>query len=115
PQCRVHQDPQALRAGDHRVGMPDVQGEELIVLGVIAGAHGISGEVRVLAYNPESANLEQAENLTVRDAKGGLRGYRVTRARRHKKYFLFKLEGIEDRNAAEAARGGEIVIPRAKL
>jgi 16S rRNA processing protein RimM len=82
---------------------------------VVTGAHGIGGEIRVHPFNPESGNLERAGLLRLRDAEGTVRAHRVQRSRRHKGFFLLKLEGIADRNGAEAARGLEVVLPRAEL
>jgi 16S rRNA processing protein RimM len=95
--------------------VPHAGGSDLVVLGVVSGAHGIAGEVRVHPYNPESAHLASAPCLRLRDPEGRMRVHRVTRSRRHKQYFLLKLEGVDDRTAALAARGFEVLLPREEL
>jgi len=87
----------------------------LVALGVVAGAHGIAGEVRVTPFNPESENLARAKSVRLRDARGEVRVHRVVRSRRHKRYFLLKLEGIDDRDQADAARGLEVLLARDEL
>jgi 16S rRNA processing protein RimM len=88
---------------------------DLVVLGVVTGAHGIGGEIRVRPFNPESNNLAHAHVLRLRDKAGLVRALRVHRSRHHKGLFLLKLEGITDRSSAEAARGQEVVLSRAEL
>src|SRR5262245_46030203 len=87
----------------------------LIALGVVAGAHGVGGEIRVHPFNPESATLENARQIWLRDPRGGERALRVLGVRRHKGFFLMRLEGIADRDAAIGARGQEVLVPKAAL
>jgi 16S rRNA processing protein RimM len=95
--------------------MNDSRGDEWIVLGVVAGAHGIGGEVRVFPYNTSSDNLGRADSLRVALPGSAPRRLVVERSRRHKKFFLLKLDGIDDRSAAEAARGAEVGLLRSEL
>lgn len=88
---------------------------EYVVLGVVAGAHGIGGELRVHPHNPDSPTLARAGSVLVRDASGAVRRRAVQRSRRHKGAFLLKLEGVDDRDAADACRGREIVVERGAL
>ena len=92
------------------------EGAELVLLGVIAGAHGIAGEVRVFAYNDDSDNLRQGRRFRLRTPGSQEAPLRtVQRSRRHKQFFLIKFEGIEERNAADAARGIEVLLRRDEL
>lgn len=92
------------------------QDADLVLLGVIAGAHGIAGEVRVFAYNESSDNLRDAKRVRLRPPGAAEpRLCNVQRSRKHKQFFLLKLEGIEDRDAADAARGVEVLLRRDEL
>lgn len=73
----------------------------------IAGVHGVRGELRAfpLDGNPDFLALFRTFYLD---------GQAVTAAacRVHKGMALLKLEGVEDRDAAEALRGKELLIRR---
>lgn len=94
------------------MGSPDA---DLVVLGAIAGAHGIAGELRIFPFNPDSANLERAKSVHLRLPDGTMREHAVVRSRRHKQFFLVKLAGFDDRDAADGAKGWEVALPRAEL
>lgn len=74
----------------------------------IAGVHGIRGELRALPLDGDPDFLAGFKTFY-------LDGRPVTPAacRAHKGMALLKLEGVEDRTAAEALRGGELFIRRA--
>jgi 16S rRNA processing protein RimM len=88
---------------------------DLIALGVVAGAHGVGGELRVFPFNPESENLAIAKSVWLRDPQGSVSERRVLHQRRHKQYFLLEVDGIGDRGRAEALRGCEVLVPRNDL
>ena len=83
-----------------------------ILLGQIAGAHGIRGDVLVRTFTGEPAAIASYGPLT--DASGAknfqLRVVRVT-----DKGIVARVEGVNDRNGAEAVRGQELYVDRAKL
>jgi len=96
-------------------------------IGVITAPHGIKGEVRVHLETDFPERFADGADLTLlmppegpqrrkvstaeRDAWPVTRR-RIVHARPHKGFMLLELEGIEDRDAAEALRGAEIVVPR---
>lgn len=89
-------------------------GQRLVTLGRVTGAHGIQGWVKVhsdtsprdniLRYSPWWL-LRQGQRETV-TVKGG---------RQQGKTLVAKLAGCEDRDHAEALVGAEIAIPRERL
>jgi 16S rRNA processing protein RimM len=81
-----------------------------VEIGVVARAHGIRGEVRVHLHNPASTALEEAETLWV-----GERAYAIEAARPVAGAYLVALEGVADRNAAEALRGRPVSVARDDL
>jgi 16S rRNA processing protein RimM len=89
--------------------------DDTIRVGKITGAHGIHGEIEVLAYGlPEDvAGLAAGSQLTKLFIKG--KPYPIKSARKHKKLILFKLMGIAKREEAEALRGSEVSISRQEL
>ncbi|MGA7323619.1 MAG: ribosome maturation factor RimM [Rhodomicrobium sp.] len=96
--------PQATASGN---------GEERVLLGRITGAHGLKGEVKIVAFtsNPEDVaaygslmsadGTRTIEIASFRGAGGGA--------------IIARLRGIEDRNGAEALKGLELFVPRSAL
>jgi 16S rRNA processing protein RimM len=82
-----------------------------IVLGRITGAHGIKGEVKLQSFTSDPESIASYGPL---DSSAG--GTLVVRSLApFKGMFRARLEGITDRNAAEALRGVELSIDRSRL
>jgi 16S rRNA processing protein RimM len=86
---------------------------ECVLLGRITGAHGLKGEVKIAAFTGEPADvaaygpLQSADgSVTVEIASLRTVGGGAVVAR---------LAGIADRTAAEALRGVELYVSRARL
>jgi 16S rRNA processing protein RimM len=91
-------------------------GKTLVPLGVVVGAHGLHGELRVKPYNPSSELLLSLPHATLRSANGEeAREVAVRQARRHGQGLLIVIAGCSDRDAAQALRGSELCVPRAQL
>lgn len=86
-----------------------------MVLGRVAGAHGIRGWLRVMSFTePEAALLDYAP-WRLRGADGGEREYAVRDAAVAGRMLRVALAGVEDRNAAEQLNGCEIIVARSAL
>ncbi len=85
---------------------------ERILLAQIVGAHGIRGDVTARVYADDPDNLKRYGQLT---DKSGLNTYVVTSVRMGTKGAILHLKGVSDRNDAEALRGVELYVARAKL
>lgn len=81
---------------------------DFVPVGRIVSVHGIRGELRVLPLEGEADFLTGFQTFY-------LEGQAVTPAacRVHKGMALLKLEGVEDRTAAEGLRGKELLVRRA--
>jgi len=88
--------------------------EPLVPLGVIVGAHGVRGELRVKLYNPSSGVLDRRNSVVLREGPRTSE-HRVTARRRHQDLLLVSIEGCADRDAAIALRGREVCVPRSQL
>lgn len=84
--------------------------EALLAVGRVARAHGIRGRVLLAPYNAESTGLEGIRRLWLSG-----REYEVARAERVNLGYLVALRGIDDRNAADALRGQEVMVDRREL
>jgi len=83
-------------------------------LGRIVGLFGVRGWVKVFSYtDPREAILEHERWLLGRD--GNWHSVRVDEGKRHGKSVLARLEGIDDREAAEALLGLDIAVDRDSL
>ena len=70
---------------------------------------GIKGEVRITLYAQDSTNLKEGKVLLLERA-GKKESTVIKRLRYQKDRPVVKLEGIDDRNAAEEIRGMEVSI-----
>jgi 16S rRNA processing protein RimM len=84
-----------------------------VALAEIARPHGVRGEMRVKMYNSDSELLPSLAEVLVRKRDGAERSIRLQSVRgADAGYLLAKLEGVDDRDAAEAFRGAELCARR---
>jgi len=83
-----------------------------ILLGRIAGAHGLKGEVLIHSFAKVPESIAAYGPLA--DAEGG-RTFTITRAKATAKGVVARLAGVGDRTAAEALTGLELYVDRARL
>ena len=84
-----------------------------IALAEVARPHGVRGEVRVKMYNSDSELLPSLAEVLVRRQDGVERSIRLESVRgADTGYLLAKLEGVDDRDAAEVFRGAELCVRR---
>ena len=89
-----------------------------LVIGYVAGAHGIRGGLRVKLFDPDSTSLQPGLNVRLRTREGELmHRFEVEGATPHPgtDQVRLRLVGIGDRNAAEDLRGLQVVVDRAEL
>ncbi len=87
-----------------------------IELGVVARPHGVTGEVRVHVFNPESTLLEElAEVFLLSDEDEEPALVEIVSTRRGPKSLLMRLAGVDSREDAEAIRGWRLSVPREAL
>ncbi len=83
----------------------------MVLVGLITGAHGIRGEVKLRSFTADPEAIAGYSPLET--AAGGK--IEVAKLRAQKDGFIATLKGIGDRNAAEALRGTELFVPRRRL
>ena len=83
-----------------------------ICVGVIAGAQGIRGFVRVRSFTDDPESIFKYKPLTSED---GTREFKLKLQGVNKDMFVASLDGVTDRNSAEAMRGTQLFFDRAKL
>ena len=88
-----------------------------LVVGRIAKAHGITGElvVDVRTDDPDE-RFSVANRLRLKNFRAGWdRQVVVTSVRPHAGRLLIRLEGVADRDSADALRGGLFIVDSAEL
>jgi 16S rRNA processing protein RimM len=85
--------------------------EPTVVVGKIARAHGLHGEVSVLVFSDNPQRFEPGSDVFLED------GTRLTirSSRGQGSATLVAFDGFEDRSAAERVRGRTLVVPESML
>ena len=89
-----------------------MKGDDLILVGRVAGAFGVRGEVRITSFTAEPLALVDYKTLLREDGQPALT---LTGGRAAKGGVVARAKEIETRDQAEAARGLKLYIPRAVL
>jgi 16S rRNA processing protein RimM len=84
--------------------------EAQVTLAAIAGAHGISGEVRLKLFAEGIESLQRHQQLFAGERALSLRAVRPSGGG-----AIARFAGIDDRAAAEALRGTLLTVPRSAL
>jgi 16S rRNA processing protein RimM len=88
---------------------------DLVTVGLIAKVHGIGGEVVVHPLTDDPGRFNVGETVLL-EAPGHPASPRlILGSRMHQQRFLILLEGVADRTAAEALRGGRLCVREADL
>ncbi|MBS2028886.1 MAG: 16S rRNA processing protein RimM [Deltaproteobacteria bacterium] len=90
----------------------DAQGDRWIVVGRVVRAHGLKGELGVRCDDPASSSLLEVKSLRL---VGETATRKIVSARAANVEVLLRVEGVNDRNAAELLKGKDVEIRRADL
>ena len=82
-----------------------------VCLGVVVGAHGVRGLVRVKSFTEAPEGVAAYGPVETKDG----RRFAIEAKGMVKDLVLCRLEGIADRDEADALRGTELHVPRARL
>ena len=92
--------------------------EGLLAIGRVARAHGLKGELRVELFFDGSDALEHASELWLSeqvDTAEAARKCAIEWARPVPKAYLVKIEGVTEKNGADALRGRTVWVARSAL
>jgi 16S rRNA processing protein RimM len=108
--------PASERTGAARRPLIGQSADGLLRIGYVAGSHGLHGALRVRTDDPGSTTLDTLKRLFVENAAGGRREFKVLGVSAlgagNQRVML---EGIGDADAAEALRGGVVMVAVADL
>jgi 16S rRNA processing protein RimM len=82
-----------------------------VLVGVIVGAHGIKGEVKLKSFTSEPMSIGRYGPL---QSSSGQQ-FEITKLKAAKDDFIASLKNVNDRNEAEALKGVELFVARQKL
>lgn len=82
-----------------------------VLLGVVEGAHGVQGQVKVRSFTADPADIASYGPLESGDG----RAFKAKVRGMAKGNVLLSLSGVADRNQAEALRGTQLFVPREAL
>jgi len=86
--------------------------DRLVLVGVVAGAHGVRGEVRIRSFTANPRDIARYGTLS---NEQGTRRFEVRVLSEAKGTVIARLDGVADRDAAEALRGVRLFVPRTAL
>lgn len=89
--------------------------QRLVLMGAILGAHGVKGEVKVKSFTAQPVAIAEYGLLTDPKRKRSFDLSVVGTADAAKAILIARIAGIADRNAAEALKGVELFVDRARL
>lgn len=89
--------------------------DKLLLLGAIIGAHGIKGEVKVKSFAAQPSDIAAYGPLSDAGEKRRFDLSVVGTADATRGILIARIAGVADRNAAEALKGTELYVARAKL
>ena len=84
---------------------------DMVLVGVITGAHGIKGEVKLKSFTSEPLSIGRYGPL---QSASGQR-FEITKLKAAKDDFIASLKSVNDRNEAEMPKGIELFVAREKL
>lgn len=86
-------------------------GKGMVSVGVIIGAHGVKGEVKLKSFTSEPAAIASYGALATADGER----IEIVKLRPQKDGFIAILKGVTERDRAEALKGTELFVPRERL
>jgi 16S rRNA processing protein RimM len=87
----------------------------LILVGGVVRPHGIRGEICIKSHADSPSLFGQVTALYLQDKGKPPTSHAVRSWREHKGMVLLTLEGVNDRDKAEALRGREVLVREADL
>lgn len=89
-----------------------IMADQKLCVGVIVGAHGVRGDVRIKSFTAEPGGLTAYGPLS---DSAGRRRFRVSILGEARGALRARIDGVDDRDAAEALAGVELYVDREAL
>lgn len=85
-----------------------IHGSDLILLGKIAGTHGIKGQLKVISYSGERETFLSLSSVVLKEPAGRTETFTLAAAAIQGKKVLLTFEGFGEINKAEQLVGREV-------
>jgi 16S rRNA processing protein RimM len=82
-----------------------------VLVGVIVGAHGIKGEVKLKSFTSDPSSICRYGPMQTKSGQI----FEITKIKPARDGFIATLKGVTDRNQSELLRGLELFVAREKL
>lgn len=89
--------------------------KDYVLIGKIAGVHGVRGNVKVISYAESPDVFETDRPFLVIDARGASQTHTIDWAKSHGRGLIMAFHDIQDRDGAETLLQAEIYIKRSDL
>ncbi len=90
--------------------------EKYILIGKVSKAHGLKGELKIIAFSGEAKSIIQHRSLTLVSPQGQISpAFNLLKSRPGNREVISHLEGITDRNQAEKLCGYGVLVKRDTL
>jgi len=86
-----------------------------VLVGKIAGVHGIRGNCKIRSYAESLSVFDPGSSILVATPDGREKVYEIKWTKPHSKVYLLAFEGVNNRDQAKALIGSELYIDKAKL
>ena len=83
-----------------------------VLVARFGAAHGVRGEIRLWSFTADPLDVAEYGALETKD---GTRHFVIASLRPNKDFLVARIDGVDDRNAAEALRNVELYLPRERL
>jgi len=81
--------------------------KDIFEIGIVAGVHGVKGDIKVYPYSNDLENLTRQKYFLINGEKRDVLSVRV-----QGKFLILHLKGIESRNEAEAMKKTVLYLPK---
>jgi 16S rRNA processing protein RimM len=90
--------------------------DKYVLIGKISKAHGLKGELKIIAFSGESQSITQHKKLILVSTQGQLSpAFNVLSTRAGNREVITRLEGVTDRNQAEEICGCGVLVEKDDL
>lgn len=88
---------------------------DFVVVGEIVGVHGLRGNLKVVLGAGDDSCCLVMDRVYLRHPGAAEEARRICSIQAHRRGYLMTLEGIDDRDSAQAQVGARLVVPKKDL
>ncbi|HET9617061.1 MAG TPA: ribosome maturation factor RimM [Pseudolabrys sp.] len=100
------------RDASHPLPQGEREESSKVLVARFGAAHGVRGEIRLWSFTADPLTIADYGAL---ESKDGKRQFVIDTLRPNKDFLVARIDGVADRNAAEALRNVELYLPRERL